>query len=65
MRSMKKIVFFSTKNTLISLMVVVKDFKGSRHDVVKQKLSCILLSVIEVLAESRPVLIKNPKTGQV
>lgn len=52
----------NAKNTLISLMAVVKNLKvphGSRDEVVKQKLSFLLLSVIAVLAEDQPVLIKN------
>lgn len=51
----------NAKNTLISRMAVVKDLKvphGSR-EVVKQKLSFLLLSVIAVLAETQPVSIKN------
>lgn len=51
-----------SKNTLISLMVVVKDFKvlhGSEDEEVKQKLFCYY-HVIEVLAESPLVLIKYP-----
>lgn len=58
---------FNTKNTLISLMVVVKDHKvlhGSWDEVEKRKLSFLLLSAIAVLAEFRPALVKNPKFVQ-
>lgn len=57
----------NAKNTLISLMTVVKVLKvphGPWDEVVKQKISFLLLSVIAVLAEARPVSIEKSSVCQ-
>lgn len=53
----------NTKNTFLSPVVVVKN-PEVLHEVVKHKLSFLLLSVIAVFAESRLVLIQSLESAQ-